>query len=567
MNTTTRTQLCTPLMIAAASTIGLTAANADFVGLTSDSVAIDQSGWVGSDARDLYLVSVYAEFDDAADRLVAVYGSNSNATNLVVTTDDPSGFWQYDQNGGGVPGSYNTSADILAADVSLFGSAAYDSYLTIGFVGGAADNQLQEVGIEANSEWDSFNDGSGSLTVTDGALFTTPDDPQGVAGDYADNKVLVGQFAVGAGTNLNATFNMQWRNNANATQYSTAQNVEVAVEGGDDDHANHYDDFDGNWHGDILWQHNTTGSLACWYMSTDGSGEPVFDSEVVYPGNISNWTIVGYGDFDGNGTTDILWQHDTLGSLSVWYMSVDGSGNPVSVSESVYSGSITGWSIAGFGDFDGSGTQDILWQNTTTGSLSIWYMSVDGSGNPVFVSKSAYSGSITGWSIAGYGDFDGSGTQDFLWQNTTTGSLSIWYMSVDGAGNPAFTSKSAYSGYILGWSIAGFGDFDGSGTQDILWQNNATGSLSIWYMSVDGSGSPVFSSKVAYAGNISTWTIVQYSDYDANGTTDILWQNNASGSLQAWMMDVDGSSNPTFESKTVYAGNIAAYSIINGWPE
>jgi hypothetical protein len=32
-------------------------------------------------------------------------------------------------------------------------------------------------------------------------------------------------------------------------------------------------------------------------------------------------------------------------------------------------------------------------------------------------------------------------------------------------------------------------------------------------------------------------------------------------------MDVDGSSNPTFESKTVYAGNIAAYSIINGWPE
>ena len=145
MNTTTRTQLCTPLMIAAASTIGLTAANADFVGLTSDSVAIDQSGWVGSDARDLYLVSVYAEFDDAADRLVAVYGSNSNATNLVVTTDDSSGFWQYDQDSAGFPSDYNISKDILPADVSLFGSAAYDSYLTIGLVGGAADNELQEV--------------------------------------------------------------------------------------------------------------------------------------------------------------------------------------------------------------------------------------------------------------------------------------------------------------------------------------------------------------------------------------------------------------------------------------
>jgi hypothetical protein len=34
----------------------------------------------------------------------------------------------------------------------------------------------------------------------------------------------------------------------------------------------------------------------------------------------ANWRIVGVGDFDKNGQTDLLWQNRTNGQTAVWYM-------------------------------------------------------------------------------------------------------------------------------------------------------------------------------------------------------------------------------------------------------
>jgi FG-GAP repeat len=48
------------------------------------------------------------------------------------------------------------------------------------------------------------------------------------------------------------------------------------------------------------------------------SGTQVASSTVI--GNIpTNWTVVGTGDFNGDGFGDILWR-DTSGNLAVWLM-------------------------------------------------------------------------------------------------------------------------------------------------------------------------------------------------------------------------------------------------------
>ena len=81
----------------------------------------------------------------------------------------------------------------------------------------------------------------------------------------------------------------------------------------------------------------------------------------------SNWTIVGTGDFNGDGKSDILWR-DTSGTVAIWLM--NGFANVGS------GGSRNGanhWSVAETGDFNGDGKSDILWRDTS-GDVAIWFM-------------------------------------------------------------------------------------------------------------------------------------------------------------------------------------------------
>ena len=61
-------------------------------------------------------------------------------------------------------------------------------------------------------------------------------------------------------------------------------------------------------------------------------------------GNVpTNWTIVGTGDFNGDGKSDLLWQ-DNLGNTAIWLM------NGTAVTSTGGLGNVpTNWSIQGAG--------------------------------------------------------------------------------------------------------------------------------------------------------------------------------------------------------------------------
>ena len=120
--------------------------------------------------------------------------------------------------------------------------------------------------------------------------------------------------------------------------------------------------------------------------------------------------------------SDIVWRNNSTGANSIWFMNglTMASSSPTT---GVATGS--GWVLAGVGDFDADGTSDMLWHNTSTGDNTIWLMS------GATVKSSAPIGRVadTNWSIAGIGDFNGDYVSDILWRNGTTGANYTWTMS------------------------------------------------------------------------------------------------------------------------------------------
>ena len=78
--------------------------------------------------------------------------------------------------------------------------------------------------------------------------------------------------------------------------------------------------------------------------------------------------MVGTGDFNGDGLSDILWR-DNANNLAVWLMT-----QGTSVLQAAAIGNVgPSWNVAETGDFSGDGKSDILWRDTS-GNVAMWYM-------------------------------------------------------------------------------------------------------------------------------------------------------------------------------------------------
>jgi hypothetical protein len=129
-------------------------------------------------------------------------------------------------------------------------------------------------------------------------------------------------------------------------------------------------DFDGNGWPDLLLWEPATGELRLWYLGRlaivgSGGTDPPGDGDLA-------WRPAATGDFDGDGAPDILWRHAAGGALRVWIM--DGVKLKSEVTPQPPAASEPEWETVAAGDFDGDGSTDLLWQHAGSLKLEVWFM-------------------------------------------------------------------------------------------------------------------------------------------------------------------------------------------------
>ena len=388
-------------------------------------------------------------------------------------------------------------ADVLiggSGNDILTGGSAGDSFQ--GTVAGLSGDTITDLALgetivltDASLAGFSFSLTGNTLTFTGGSLT--------LQGSFAGQQLVVGA-AAGGGVQLTLQA---------ATAIADVRN-----------------DFNGDGRSDILWR-STSGQLSNWLGQANG-GFTNNDANA-FTTVPTDWQVTATGDFNGDGRDDILWRSDS-GQLSNWLG--NGSGGFANNDANAFTYVPTNWSVVGAGDFNGDGRDDILWRNTS-GQLSNWLGTA--SGGFVTNDANAFSSVPTNWIVIGTGDFNGDGRDDILWRNTS-GQLSNWLGTA--AGGFVTNDANAFSSAPTNWHVVGTGDFNGDGRDDILWRSDA-GQLSNWLATA--SGGFVTNDANAFTTVPTNWQVVAVGDYNGDGRDDILWRNDA-GQLSNWLGTASG---------------------------
>jgi hypothetical protein len=174
-----------------------------------------------------------------------------------------------------------------------------------------------------------------------------------------------------------------------------------------------------------------------------------------------DWIVDGTGDFNNNSTDDILVHRDVGGNRTLEVMVMN---NNVVTSNVTLGVNATTWDLDSIGDFNGNGTSDILQHqiDLSNGTMALRSQLVS---NNVVQSVATLSVRGADWQVDGTGDFNGDGTDDILSHRDSGGVRTFEVLTIQ---NNAVVSSTTIAQTGTNISVGGIGDFNNNGTDDFL---------------------------------------------------------------------------------------------------
>jgi hypothetical protein len=201
------------------------------------------------------------------------------------------------------------------------------------------------------------------------------------------------------------------------------------------------------------------------------------------------------------------------------------------------------------GDFNGDGTSDLLWFNPTLSQVGYWTMSA------ISDPSAPYGGGVTrtgihtfnvtpGYFVGAVGDFNNDGYADLVFTSANH-DLYLWTNDQNGG----FTSS--YIGtYPNNWQLVGAGDVDGDGYDDLLWLDSSDCEFAYWTMKGNvRTGYKIIPITCGYYP-------IGVGYYTPSNRISILW-TSAANDLYIW--DSTGNGFKTYNLLSILSGTAWAY--------
>ena len=132
-----------------------------------------------------------------------------------------------------------------------------------------------------------------------------------------------------------------------------------------------------------------------------------------------NSSIVARGDFDGNGTSDILWQRKGSRMLTRWLLGA--GGNVLSERMPTPHPQLR---LLGTGDLDGNSRDDVVFEDAGRAELHLWLV-----GATWVPQQEVIEGLPAPWRLLGIGDVEADRRSDLVWWDPSSGAIRIWHMN------------------------------------------------------------------------------------------------------------------------------------------
>jgi len=283
-------------------------------------------------------------------------------------------------------------------------------------------------------------------------------------------------------------------------------------------------------------------TITVWTPATFTGSAPVEDMLLffdMYPAG-QQWSayakylhnLMGYDVFIGGRSYAL--PYDDNGGFSTTLTSVYDPATPLTAGGTTAArATITlgNWNTRPAIDLDGDGIGDLIWHETNGEGATVAYIGwlLDAAGN---TTGSRILSTSPGWELITAGTFTDGPVAGLVWREKAGGATWLWIMNADGT-----KAADQYLGGDADWTIVTSGDYNGDGRTDLMWRQASTGAFVAWLM----DGTVKQAETVIGSDGGGTWELVATAaDYDANadGVTDLIWREKASGAHVAWLLNV-----------------------------